>query len=462
MTVHVFLGPSLPLARARQLIDAQFLPPVSMGDVYVLVRTRARAGDVIAIIDGLFEQIGAVWHKEILYALAAGVQVYGASSMGALRAAELHAFGMRGVGRIFKDYRDGVLTDDDDVAVAHALAEDGYRSLSVAMASLRYALAAMQDTGALSEQQRTALETFAKSQPYGQRSWGALMEHARAARMPGKVLEALRAEASRPDAKALDAEELLRELAVARAPRPEAEPVRFCFNRTAFWAMLEHEMHARVVASAANADTTDNDDQPLVDAIRAHSPHRRQVEEEAIILEMAVRRSMDWQPDQDNRRAAIASIAHRHRLSGDQLGEWLAMQRMDATAWKALVDLEARRERLFTEFRPSLVPYLAAAARRAGLAGVIRAEVDAAGSDAADSEVAEHHRIRTSLIEDDVDIETLQRWYVARCGPMLPDPERHALALGFPTLRDFVTVIAAAYRACEPNRAHARRLHADA
>ena len=31
---------------------------------------------------------------EVLYALANGVRVFGASSMGALRAAELHAFGM--------------------------------------------------------------------------------------------------------------------------------------------------------------------------------------------------------------------------------------------------------------------------------------------------------------------------------------------------------------------------------
>ena len=45
--------------------------------------------------------------------------------MGALRAAELHAFGMRGVGRIFEAFRDGELEDDDEVAVVHGPAEPG-------------------------------------------------------------------------------------------------------------------------------------------------------------------------------------------------------------------------------------------------------------------------------------------------------------------------------------------------
>ena len=62
---------------------------------------------------------------------------FGASSMGALRAAELHTFGMRGVGEIFERYRDGVLEDDDEVAVSHASADHAYRELSVAMVNLR-------------------------------------------------------------------------------------------------------------------------------------------------------------------------------------------------------------------------------------------------------------------------------------------------------------------------------------
>ena len=47
--------------------------------------------------------------------------------MGALRAAELHVFGMVGVGRVFELFRDGLLEDDDEVAVAHGPADSGYQ-----------------------------------------------------------------------------------------------------------------------------------------------------------------------------------------------------------------------------------------------------------------------------------------------------------------------------------------------
>jgi hypothetical protein len=72
--------------------------------------------------------------------LAAGIPVYGAASMGALRAAELAQFGMVGVGRIFEAYRDGVLEpfdepfeDDDEVAVLHGPPELGHRAMSEAL-----------------------------------------------------------------------------------------------------------------------------------------------------------------------------------------------------------------------------------------------------------------------------------------------------------------------------------------
>jgi hypothetical protein len=64
--------------------------------------------------------------------------------MGALRAAELHSFGMIGVGSIFEGYRDGTLTDDDEVTVVHSDAEGGYRPLSTAMVDMRATLARAQ------------------------------------------------------------------------------------------------------------------------------------------------------------------------------------------------------------------------------------------------------------------------------------------------------------------------------
>jgi hypothetical protein len=72
---------------------------------------------VIGIIDGVFMGEAAVGHREIIDKLNSGVKVYGASSMGALRAAELKDFGMVGVGTIFDRYSNGDIEGDDEVAL---------------------------------------------------------------------------------------------------------------------------------------------------------------------------------------------------------------------------------------------------------------------------------------------------------------------------------------------------------
>src|SRR5690606_2131731 len=117
VTVVVFAGPSIGRDAAPAGRDWDWRPPAAQGDVYRAALGRPRA---IAFIDGFFHGVPAVWHKEILWALAQGIHVLGASSMGALRAAELADFGMRGVGGIFRDFRDGVLTDAEAVVVLYA------------------------------------------------------------------------------------------------------------------------------------------------------------------------------------------------------------------------------------------------------------------------------------------------------------------------------------------------------
>ena len=80
MSIIVFVGPTVPVETCRQVLDATYLPPVSQGDVYRAALDRPRA---IGIIDGFFERVPAVWHKEILWAMARGIHVFGAASMGA-------------------------------------------------------------------------------------------------------------------------------------------------------------------------------------------------------------------------------------------------------------------------------------------------------------------------------------------------------------------------------------------
>jgi hypothetical protein len=173
--VVVFLGPTLALNEARSVLDAQYLPPAGQGDV---LRAALRRPRVIAIVDGVFERAPAVWHKEILFALSEGIHVYGAASMGALRAAELAEFGMRGVGDVFGAYADGRLEDDDEVAVAHADAEYGFRAVSDSMVDVRATLQAAVEEGIVSERTAGAIVGRVKATFYARRLLvGALDRH---------------------------------------------------------------------------------------------------------------------------------------------------------------------------------------------------------------------------------------------------------------------------------------------
>lgn len=138
MTAVVFAGPSLWGLDRPLPAGIEIRPPAACGDVLRAARDRPRA---IGLIDGLFEAGPSVWHKEILLALADGVAVAGAASLGALRAAELHRFGMVGVGAIFAAFRDGRIERDDAVMVSHAPAALGYRPLTVALVDVEAAAA---------------------------------------------------------------------------------------------------------------------------------------------------------------------------------------------------------------------------------------------------------------------------------------------------------------------------------
>lgn len=108
----VFLGPSLPIEEAQEILDADYRPPVKRGDL-----GRLDGVEVVAIIDGVFLQNCSVGHREILSLLNRGIKVVGGGSMGALRAAEMRSYGMIGVGRIFEMYSQGKVEGDDEVAL---------------------------------------------------------------------------------------------------------------------------------------------------------------------------------------------------------------------------------------------------------------------------------------------------------------------------------------------------------
>jgi hypothetical protein len=163
----IFAGPSLPPPARPSLEGVCWQPPARRGDLYRAALERPVA---IGLVDGYFETVPGVWHKEILWALSEGIHVFGSSSVGALRAVELAAFGMRGEGRVFEDFRDGML-QDDEVALLHAPEELDYAPLTEAMVNMRATVARALREGAVDWQAADALLRAAKSLFYKERTW---------------------------------------------------------------------------------------------------------------------------------------------------------------------------------------------------------------------------------------------------------------------------------------------------
>jgi len=233
----VFLGPTLPRAEAAALLDAVYLPPAEQGSVVSAVRTFLPAG--IVLIDGSFGKVPAVRHKEILWALARGIPVFGAASMGALRAAELAPFGMRGYGFIHRWYAQTLLADDDEVAVAMSPPELGAAPLSEALINMRLTLRRAERAGIVSGPQRRALEGLARDTHFVDRGYPRLIADA-GATFGGSWRPALgRLEDWLPsgaiDRKREDAAGLLRRLA-RPMELPDMAPKPPPFRLTEAWA----------------------------------------------------------------------------------------------------------------------------------------------------------------------------------------------------------------------------------
>ena len=234
MSVYVFTGPTITPAEASRELEAVYLPPAAEGDVY---RVALKGPQAIGIIDGYFQSTPTVRHKEILWAMSRGIHVFGSASIGALRAAELAAFGMEGVGTIFEFYRDGILEDDDEVAIAHGPSEVGFLAGSEAMVDIRQTLRKAERLGIISSKLRRALERIAKELFYPDRSYRLLLRHASECGLPEGDLERFRQwlPEGRVNQKREDALAMLRLIRQRLTKGLERKTVIYSFEHTAMW-----------------------------------------------------------------------------------------------------------------------------------------------------------------------------------------------------------------------------------
>lgn len=309
--VVVFLGPTLAHDEARAVLDAEYLPPAGHGDI---LRAALRRPKAIALVDGVFERAPAVWHKEILFALSEGVHVYGAASMGALRAAELDRFGMRGVGDVYRAYAEGALEDDDEVAVAHADAERGFAAVSDSMVDVRATLAAAVADGVVGESAAAEIVDQVKSTFYADRVLlGAL-------RRGDEEHERLRAwlPEGRVSRKREDALALLRVVAEELGADPQPFEPTWTLQRTRYWEEVR-----RSVESAPETETPP-----------ASAPGAAADEELAAVLDEARLDPDGYAVLLD--RALLAALARRAAGAVDA----------DVSAWAQRTALDEERRRL--------------------------------------------------------------------------------------------------------------------
>jgi hypothetical protein len=176
--IVAFLGPTLPREQAQTLLQAHFAAPAEQGDIVEAVESlRPR---IIVLIDGAFGSVPAVRHKELLWALAQGVVLFGAASLGALRAAELAGFGMKGYGLIYRWYRSVPFAEDDEVAVAMAPSELGAGALSDALIDMRITLNRAARAGVISPNLRDQLVRIARTTHFLERSYSYVLTRAQA------------------------------------------------------------------------------------------------------------------------------------------------------------------------------------------------------------------------------------------------------------------------------------------
>ncbi|AKT39994.1 TfuA-like protein [Chondromyces crocatus] len=376
MTVFVFAGPTISAAEGEAHLSAVFLPPAAQGDLY---RAALEKPAAIGLIDGYFERIPSVAHKEILWAMAQGVHVFGAASMGALRAAELSLFGMEGVGAIFEGYLRGELEADDEVAVAHAAVEDDYRPLSEALVNVRATLRAAVRAGVIVEELRVQLEGIAARAFYADRCYPLLFEQAAQEGADPDALAALRTflVEGRVDQKRLDALALLRVMRERFTEKVAPKRVRYHFEPTDAWELIRESATHRVFEAGVCAVD------PAVEALmrqggKRYAAARRGALGRALSLEAARRQNVA--SEGAVLTVAVESLCREHGLrSLSELRGWLAAQEVEEVDQFLKEEAQVRWAALLygQDTDRCLADHLRATGEYAGLrAGVVEGGVD--------------------------------------------------------------------------------------
>ena len=423
MTIAIFTGPTLPPDAASQVLPGTYLPPASHGDILRLMQRHPRP-TVIGIIDGYFQSMAGVRHKEILWAMSEGVHVFGAASMGALRAAELGDFGMIGVGAVFEALHSGELEDDDEVAVEHGPAELGYPRLSEAMVDIRATLARAAERGIIGPDVKDKLIALAKAQFFRSRSYELVLDQASEVGIGKGSIEALRTwlPTGQYSQKRADAVEMLQTIATFMSSSPTRKIVTYRFERPDTW---EHDLAS---AALSQADGEEVHTEEVLDELRlvpdAYSAVHRRAFARALALREAAQQSVRAEKALAN---AASELAPDRLTEPDRWRRWAKANDLTDEAFDRLIADQAREKLIESMVEPLLKRQLVDSLRIAGLYPEMAQR-------AARKRLLLRTRDRAhpTLEEIGMSAPALVAWHCQRIDEDIPqDLDEHAKRLGF-------------------------------
>lgn len=366
MSVYIFTGPTISAWDAAKELKATYLPPAAEGDAYRVSLKYPRA---IGIIDGYFQSVPTVRHKEILWAMSRGIHVFGSASIGALRAAELAAFGMEGVGTIFEMYRDGVLEDDDEVAVAHGPAEVGFLAGSEAMINIRQTLHRAERAGVISQKLRVALEKIGKDLFYPERNYSALLDRAAKSGLPETTLQQFQSwlQTGRVDQKREDALAMLRLIRTRLANGLARKKVTYCFEYTAMWESASRASGELRIGADNNFDKTNLES--VLDELRLRAEqvtHAASAHERVLAIREAYRLGMRVTTEL-RKEAELIFREERDLIEDAKFEAWMKSNNLNDDDFEALMMDEARVRWIRELTRSVALDYLPQELRFSGL-----------------------------------------------------------------------------------------------
>jgi TfuA protein len=157
----VYLGPTLSREEATKILDADYRDPAKKGDFLMLSRDTDEK-KYVGFVDGVFLHDYPPSPIEVYHlATRKNIELIGAASLGALRAVELEKFGMKGIGKIFQLYKNGIINADDEVAVTFVRENNILQS--EAMIDIRFNLFLAYKKGIITNQTKKRFAKIAKN-----------------------------------------------------------------------------------------------------------------------------------------------------------------------------------------------------------------------------------------------------------------------------------------------------------